>query len=138
MLAFGPRAAEAVRGDLDLHEKGYGFDLTFHFEKNSYFKETTLKKTFNMSQQNVIDGCVGTPITWLPGCDVTHTKKKKGKVAAPMGPAPGLTASVAPADDEDDWIPVVRRCPQQIPFTCPPMFLCVLLAPCLRACVRAV
>lgn len=64
---------------LDLHEKGYGFDLTFHFEKNSYFKETTLKKTFNMSQQNVIDGCVGTPITWLPGCDVTHTKKKKGK-----------------------------------------------------------
>lgn len=32
-----------------------------------------------MSQQNVIDGCVGTPITWLPGCDVTHTKKKKGK-----------------------------------------------------------
>lgn len=64
---------------LDLHEKGYGFDLTFHFEKNAYFKETTLKKSFNMSQQNVIDGCVGTPITWLPGCDVTHAKKKKGK-----------------------------------------------------------
>ena len=55
--------------------------MTFHFEKNSYFKETTLKKTFNMSQQNVIDSCVGTPITWLPNCDVTHAKKKKGKGA---------------------------------------------------------
>jgi len=64
---------------MDLHEKGYGYDLSFHFEKNSYFKETTLKKSFSMSQQNVIEKCDGTSITWTPGSDVTHTKKKKGK-----------------------------------------------------------
>jgi len=34
---------------LDLHEKGFGYELTFHFEKNSYFKETSLKKSFVMS-----------------------------------------------------------------------------------------
>lgn len=64
---------------LDLHEQGYGYDLTFHFEKNSYFKETSLRKSFHMSQQNVIEKCVGTPITWNGGCDVTQIKKKKGK-----------------------------------------------------------
>ena len=56
---------------LDLHEVGYGFQLTFHFEKNHYFKETTLHKSFHMSQQNEVDNCVGTPITWNAGCDVT-------------------------------------------------------------------
>lgn len=64
---------------LDQHENGYGFDLTFHFEKNSYFKETQLKKSFVMCKQNVIEKCIGTEITWMPGCDVTKTKKKKGK-----------------------------------------------------------
>jgi nucleosome assembly protein 1-like 1 len=64
---------------LDLHEKGYGYELTFWFEKNAYFQETSLKKSFIMSQQNVIERCEGTPITWLPGCDVTMAKKKKGK-----------------------------------------------------------
>ena len=32
-----------------------------------------------MCQQNVIEGCKGTPITWAAGADVTKTKKKKGK-----------------------------------------------------------
>lgn len=64
---------------LDQHTDGYGFDLVFLFEKNSYFKETELKKTFQMCKQNVIEKCIGTPITWMPGCDVTKTKKKKGK-----------------------------------------------------------
>lgn len=32
---------------LDLHEHDYGFALTFVFEKNSYFKQTELKKTFH-------------------------------------------------------------------------------------------
>ena len=64
---------------LDQHNDGYGFDLVFHFEKNSYFKETELKKSFVMCKQNVIEKCLGTPITWMSGCDVTKTKKKKGK-----------------------------------------------------------
>jgi len=25
---------------LDLHEKGFGYDLTFNFEKNPFFKQT--------------------------------------------------------------------------------------------------
>jgi len=64
---------------LDLHEEGFGYTLGFHFEKNSYFKEQLLSKSFKMSQQNIIESCEGTPITWMPGCDVTKTKKKKGK-----------------------------------------------------------
>ena len=33
---------------LDQHDFDFGFDITFHFEKNSYFKETQLKKQFFM------------------------------------------------------------------------------------------
>ena len=29
---------------LDLHEQDFGYDLTFHFEKNAYFAQTQLKK----------------------------------------------------------------------------------------------
>jgi len=32
-----------------------------------------------MCKQNVIEKCLGSAITWMPGCDVTKTKKKKGK-----------------------------------------------------------
>jgi hypothetical protein len=34
---------------LDLHEEGFGYTLGFHFEKNSYFKELLLSKSFKMS-----------------------------------------------------------------------------------------
>lgn len=33
---------------LDLHDTGFGFDLTFTFDKNTFFGETTLKKTVLM------------------------------------------------------------------------------------------
>lgn len=67
---------------LDLHAAPcFGYTLSFHFEKNSYFKELVLRKSFKMAQQNVIESCEGTPITWAPGCDVTKAKKKKGKGA---------------------------------------------------------
>lgn len=49
------------------------------FDKNSYFTETVLKKTFVMCKPNVIQSCIGCAISWQPGCDVTQTKKKKGK-----------------------------------------------------------
>lgn len=64
---------------LELHEDGHGYTLVFCFEKNSYFKELELKKQFKMSQPNVIEACIGTEINWMPGQDVTHEKKKKGK-----------------------------------------------------------
>ena len=35
---------------LDLHEEGQGFDLTFGFDKNAYFKNETLTKQFFMSR----------------------------------------------------------------------------------------
>ena len=47
---------------LTLHEEGYGFDLKFSFEKNSYFKGTELSKSFVMGKQNVIEKCIGTKI----------------------------------------------------------------------------
>ena len=64
---------------LEQHSNGFGFDLIFNFEKNSYFKDDVLKKTFVMCKENVIEKCIGTPISWNAGCDITKTKKKKGK-----------------------------------------------------------
>lgn len=64
---------------LSLHEKGFGFDLEFIFEKNSYFKNLALKKSFVMGKSNVIEKCIGCKIEWNPGCDPTHAKKKKKK-----------------------------------------------------------
>ena len=60
-----------------LHEKGFGFDLTFTFEKNDYFSNEVLKKSFVMSRDNVIERCEGTEISWKDGKDVTKKKVKK-------------------------------------------------------------
>ena len=63
-----------------LHEQGYGFDLIFRFEKNDYFTDAELKKSFTMSKQNVIEKCEGTNINWKDGRNVTQKKiKKKSK-----------------------------------------------------------
>lgn len=61
----------------DLHNPGYGFDLTFTFEKNDYFKNAQLRKSFVMTRQNVIEKCDGTEIEWKDGKDVTKKKIKK-------------------------------------------------------------
>jgi nucleosome assembly protein 1-like 1 len=33
-----------------LHTEGYGFDLIFTFEKNDYFDNTILKKTYHLTK----------------------------------------------------------------------------------------
>lgn len=64
----------------NLHEQGYGYDLIFTFEKNDYFSNETLKKSFVLTKQNVIEKCEGTEIAWKDGKDVTKKKiKKKSK-----------------------------------------------------------
>jgi nucleosome assembly protein 1-like 1 len=66
--------------ECSLHEHGYGFDLIFRFEKNDYFTDAELKKSFTMSKQNVIEKCDGTNINWKDGRNVTQKKiKKKSK-----------------------------------------------------------
>jgi nucleosome assembly protein 1-like 1 len=60
-----------------LHEDGYGFDLIFTFEKNEYFSNTELKKTYKMTRQNIIEKCEGTVINWKDGKNVTEKKVKK-------------------------------------------------------------
>jgi nucleosome assembly protein 1-like 1 len=63
-----------------LHSEGYGFDLVFTFEKNDYFTNETLTKSFIMTRQNVIEKCQGSEIQWKDGKDVTKKKiKKKSK-----------------------------------------------------------
>lgn len=62
---------------LNLHEQGFGFDLIFVFESNSYFTGTELKKSFVMARPNVVEKCLGTPIQWAAGSDPTKEKKKK-------------------------------------------------------------
>ena len=62
---------------LELHEKGFGFNLTFVFEPNSYFAGTELRKQFVMARPNVVEKCIGTNIAWAQGCDPTKEKKKK-------------------------------------------------------------
>lgn len=65
---------------LEHHESDFGFELTFIFEKNSYFNQTELKKRFFMEHQQSVERAEGTVIEWKdPSCDVTKTKKKKGK-----------------------------------------------------------
>ena len=49
---------------MELHAKGQGYTLTFVFEKNGYFTDTVITKTFVMSKSNVIEKSVGTEITW--------------------------------------------------------------------------
>lgn len=63
--------------DCNLHAEGYGFDLVFRFEKNDYFTNTELKKSFTMTKQNIIEKCEGTEIAWKEGKDVTIKKVKK-------------------------------------------------------------
>lgn len=36
--------------DCVLHTEGYGYDLIFTFEKNDYFKNDVLKKSFKMTK----------------------------------------------------------------------------------------
>lgn len=67
-----------------LHQEGHGYDLMFTFEKNDYFSNEVLKKSFVMTKANVIEKCEGTEIQWKEGKDVTKKKikkksKKKGK-----------------------------------------------------------
>ena len=60
-----------------LHEDGYGFDIIFIFEKNDYFNNTELKKTYKMTKQNIIEKCEGTEIQWKEGKNITEKKVKK-------------------------------------------------------------
>lgn len=60
-----------------LHEDGYGFDIIFTFEKNDYFTNTELKKTYKMTKQNIIERCEGTVIVWKEGKNITEKKVKK-------------------------------------------------------------
>lgn len=60
-----------------LHEDGYGFDIIFTFDKNDYFTNTELKKTFKMTKQNIIERCEGTVINWKEGKNITEKKVKK-------------------------------------------------------------
>ena len=63
--------------DCVLHNPGYGFDLIFTFEKNDYFKNAELRKSFIMARQNIIEKCDGAVIDWKDGKDVTVKKIKK-------------------------------------------------------------
>lgn len=78
----------------DLHTIGYGFDLTFTFEKNDYFKNAQLKKTFVMTRQNIIEKCEGTEIEWKDGKDVTKKKIKKKQKAKKGQPGKTITKTV--------------------------------------------
>ena len=77
---------------LELHEKGFGFNLIFVFEGNSYFAGTELTKQFVMARPNVVEKCLGTNIAWAQGCDPTKEKKKK-KVKS-KGKAKTVTTTV--------------------------------------------
>jgi len=48
--------------ELDLHDasKGEGFDLMFHFQENTYFEGTLLKKEFHCKHKGMVDKTVST------------------------------------------------------------------------------
>jgi len=62
---------------LDLHDKGQGYTLTFKFEENAYMSNKTITKKFIMSKSNVIEKSVGTEIVWTQGSNPCMEKKKK-------------------------------------------------------------
>lgn len=77
-----------------LHKEGYGFDLIFVFESNTYFKNTELKKSYHQLKQNIIEKCEGTEIQWNDGCDVTIKKVKKKQKNKKSGANRTITKSV--------------------------------------------
>ena len=77
-----------------LHTEGFGFDLLFTFEKNDYFTNEVLKKTFVMTKQNVIEKCEGTEISWKDGKDVTKKKIKKKSKNKKAGGSKTVTKTV--------------------------------------------
>jgi nucleosome assembly protein 1-like 1 len=60
-----------------LHDQSFGFDILFSFEKNDYFSNAVLKKSYTMSRQNIIEKCEGTTIEWNEGKNITEKKVKK-------------------------------------------------------------
>ena len=78
----------------NLHTEGYGFDLIFSFEKNDYFKNATLQKSFVMTRQNIIEKCEGTVIEWKDGKDVTQKKIKKKQKPKKGQPGKTITKTV--------------------------------------------
>jgi nucleosome assembly protein 1-like 1 len=77
-----------------LHTEGYGFELIFLFEKNDYFKNASLRKSFVMTRQNIIEKCEGTEIEWKEGKDVTKKKIKKKQKAKKGQPGKTITKTV--------------------------------------------
>ena len=80
--------------DCKLHDPGYGFDLIFTFEKNDYFKNEKLSKSFTMERQNMIEKCEGSEIEWKDGKDVTKKKIKKKQKAKKGKPGQTITKVV--------------------------------------------
>lgn len=78
----------------NLHTEGFGFDLLFAFEKNDYFTNEVLKKSFVMTRQNVIEKCDGTEIAWRDGKDVTKKKIKKKSKNKKAGGSKTVTKTV--------------------------------------------
>ena len=56
-----------------------GFTITFHFNENPYFTNTTLTKTYHLAEEDeiLIEKCEGCDIDWKEGKDLTVTVKKK-------------------------------------------------------------
>lgn len=78
-----------------LHDPGYGYDLIFIFEKNDYFKNDKLKKSFVMTKnQNMIEKCEGTEIDWKDGKNVTQKKIKKKQKPKKGQPGKTITKTV--------------------------------------------
>lgn len=59
-----------------------GFQLTFHFDTNPYFKNSILTKMYYMIDEDepILEKAIGTEIDWYPGkCLTQKTLKKKPK-----------------------------------------------------------
>ena len=67
-----------------LHTEDKGFDIEFRFEGNEFFSNSTLRKTFIVPKENVIEKIIGTEIEWKDGKNITEKKvkkkNKKGKI----------------------------------------------------------
>ena len=61
-------------------DEGVGYRLEFSFKPNEYFTNEKLTKTYYMADTDedpLLEKCVGTPINWAAGKNVTVVTKKK-------------------------------------------------------------
>ncbi|KAK9803911.1 hypothetical protein WJX72_004179 [[Myrmecia] bisecta] len=95
-----PKPAEGEEEEEDEEEEPKGFRLIFSFEKNPFFTNDTLTKTYYMvdEEEPILERAEGTEINWNPGKNPTVKVMKKKAKAGKGRPAGKPLTKTEPCD----------------------------------------